>query len=236
MAVMEHVCWPLWGCAEEWVKMVLKCIVGLFWGTNFQHGGKFVPQNSPTMHFDNHLDPCNLKVANMKLSFAVICLLSVSRDWFEFLLPGFSEAKINLPQPSPCGSEFGRFSAWWWWSGSSWRPSNGRTWGWYPWGGIAKFLQWRLYPSNNNQLDFQKSPSSARDDFVAPGRPLRGQTRLVPLAKRATCSKSNNQPADDQRAEVAEYHENIKIFILKRDNTKVLKKVLPNSHQLNMFN
>ena len=85
----------------------------------------------------------------------------------------------------------------------------------------------RLYPSNNNQLDFQKSPSSARDDFVARGRPLRGQTRLVPLAKRSTCSKSNNQPADDQRAEVAEYHENIKIFILKRDNTKVSKKYSP---------
>ena len=31
--------------------------MGLFWGTNFQHGGKFVPQNSPTMHFDNRLDP-----------------------------------------------------------------------------------------------------------------------------------------------------------------------------------
>ena len=52
---MEDVYWPLWGCAEDWVKMVVKCIVGLFWGTNFQHGGKFDPQNSPTMHFDNHL-------------------------------------------------------------------------------------------------------------------------------------------------------------------------------------
>ena len=80
MAVMEHVYWPLWGFAQDWVKMVVKCIVGLFWGTNFQHGGKCDPQNSPTMHFDNHLDPCNLKVANMKLSFDVICLLSVSRD------------------------------------------------------------------------------------------------------------------------------------------------------------
>ena len=60
--------------------MVVKCIVGLFWGTSFQYGGKFDPQNSPTMHFDNHLDQCNFKVANMKLSFDVICLLSVSRD------------------------------------------------------------------------------------------------------------------------------------------------------------
>ena len=33
------------------------CIVGLFWGTNFQQGGKLVPENSPTIHFDNHHDP-----------------------------------------------------------------------------------------------------------------------------------------------------------------------------------
>ena len=35
-------------------------------------------------------------------------------------------------------------------------------------------------------LDFQKSPH----DFVARGRPLCGQKRLAPLAKRSTCSKS----------------------------------------------
>ena len=29
-------------------------------------------------------------------------------------------------------------------------------------------------------------------DFVARGRPLRGQKRLAPLAKRSTCSKSIN--------------------------------------------
>ena len=29
-------------------------------------------------------------------------------------------------------------------------------------------------------------------DFVASGRPLRGQTRLAPLAKRSTCSKSSS--------------------------------------------
>ena len=28
--------------AGDRVKMVVKCIVGLFWGTHFQHGGKFV--------------------------------------------------------------------------------------------------------------------------------------------------------------------------------------------------
>ena len=30
---------------------------GSRWGTHFQHRHKFVPQNSPTMHFDNYLDP-----------------------------------------------------------------------------------------------------------------------------------------------------------------------------------
>ena len=35
-------------------------------------------------------------------------------------------------------------------------------------------------------LDFQKSPH----DFVSRGRPLCGQKRLAPLAKRSTCSKS----------------------------------------------
>ena len=39
----------------------------------------------------------------------------------------------------------------------------------------------------DKSVDFQKSPSS---DFVARGRPLRGQTMLAPLAKRSTCSKS----------------------------------------------
>ena len=29
-------------------------------------------------------------------------------------------------------------------------------------------------------------------DFVARGRPLRGQTRLAPLAKRSTCSKCSS--------------------------------------------
>ena len=47
-------------------------------------------------------------------------------------------------------------------------------------------------------VDFQKSPSldfiwrGTSLDFVARGRPLRGQTRLAPLAKRSTCSKSTS--------------------------------------------
>ena len=37
--------------------MVVKVHCGTVWGTHFQHGDKFVPQNSPSMHFDNYLEP-----------------------------------------------------------------------------------------------------------------------------------------------------------------------------------
>ena len=55
------------------VEMVSKCIVGLFWGTNFPHGGKFVPQNSPTMHFDNHLDPVSRATFKWLISLREFC-------------------------------------------------------------------------------------------------------------------------------------------------------------------
>ena len=38
-------------------RWLSKCIVGLFWGTNLPTRWKCIPQNNPTMHFDNHLDP-----------------------------------------------------------------------------------------------------------------------------------------------------------------------------------
>ena len=61
---------PNWGCAGDRVVMVVNvhCVTVL--GTHFQNGGKFVPQNSPTMQFDNHLaGPAgNLKVANTQLA------------------------------------------------------------------------------------------------------------------------------------------------------------------------
>ena len=44
------------------------CIVGLFWGTNFQHGGKFVPENSPTMPFDNHHDPVSSATSKWEIA------------------------------------------------------------------------------------------------------------------------------------------------------------------------
>ena len=41
-------------CAIDRVETAVKCIVALFWGGggHFQHGGKFVPRNSLTMHFE----------------------------------------------------------------------------------------------------------------------------------------------------------------------------------------
>ena len=44
-------------------RWLSKCIVGLFWATHFQHGGKFVPQNSPTMH---HLDPISRPISKWR--------------------------------------------------------------------------------------------------------------------------------------------------------------------------
>ena len=39
-----------------------------------------------------------------------------------------------------------------------------------------------------------KRDKSTSRDFVARGRPLRGQKRLAPLAKRSTCTKSTIDP------------------------------------------
>ena len=48
-------------------RRLSKCIVGLFWWTHFQSDGKFVPENSPTMHFDNHLDPVSLAPSKCRI-------------------------------------------------------------------------------------------------------------------------------------------------------------------------
>ena len=57
---------------------------------------------------------------------------------------------------------------------------------------------------SNRRLDFQNSPSS---DFVARGRLLRGQTRLAPLTKRSTCSKSTRQkPPSEARLMLERKH------------------------------
>ena len=46
---------------------------GTVLGTNFPHGGKFVPQNSPTMHFDNHLDPVSRATFKWLISLREFC-------------------------------------------------------------------------------------------------------------------------------------------------------------------
>ena len=50
---------PLLGCAGDWVKTVL-------WDA-FLHSGKFVAQNSPTMHFHNHLDPVSCATSKWRV-------------------------------------------------------------------------------------------------------------------------------------------------------------------------
>ena len=50
---------------ETGSRWLSKCIVGLFWATHFQHGGTFVPQNSPTMH---HLDPISRPTSKWRMN------------------------------------------------------------------------------------------------------------------------------------------------------------------------
>ena len=42
---------PLLGCAGDWVKMVVKCIVGLFWGTHFCIAANLSPKTVPQCTF-----------------------------------------------------------------------------------------------------------------------------------------------------------------------------------------
>ena len=67
---------------ETQLRWLSKRIVGLFWGTHFQHGGKFVPYNSPTIHFDNGLDP-------------VSCATSKLRKLSPKFSPDFSELEVE---------------------------------------------------------------------------------------------------------------------------------------------
>ena len=55
----------VWETGSRWLS---KYIVRLFWGTHFQHGDKFVPQNSPRMHFDSHLNPVSRKTSKWRIA------------------------------------------------------------------------------------------------------------------------------------------------------------------------
>ena len=55
---MEFVCnSQLGGCAGYRAEMVVKVYCGTVLGDEFAAMLKYVPQNSPTMHFDSHLKP-----------------------------------------------------------------------------------------------------------------------------------------------------------------------------------
>ena len=45
------------GCAGDRAEMVVKVYCGTVLGDEFAAMLKYVPHNSPTMHFDNHLEP-----------------------------------------------------------------------------------------------------------------------------------------------------------------------------------
>ena len=80
--------------------MVSKCIVGLLWGTHFQHGGKFVPQSSPTMHFDNHLDPVSQPTPKWRIekyidSLILLSYCTCTRVHFHLLLSIVKLTRFN---------------------------------------------------------------------------------------------------------------------------------------------
>ena len=56
---------PLWGWAGDRIEMVHCGTVS--WGTNLPPCWKYVPQNSPTIHFDNHLDPVSRATSKWRI-------------------------------------------------------------------------------------------------------------------------------------------------------------------------
>ena len=58
---------PLWGCAGDRVKMVVKVHCGTVLGAKLPPCWKCVPQNSPTMHFDNHVDPVSRATSKWRI-------------------------------------------------------------------------------------------------------------------------------------------------------------------------
>ena len=114
MAVMEHVYSPLWGCAGDWVEMVVKCIVGLFWGRIFNRAANLSPKQSHNA-LDHHLDPVSLATSKwwiwwclLKETFDVMCIWSVSRDWLQiFFYQGFQRLRSSSPPPLPVAVNLG---------------------------------------------------------------------------------------------------------------------------------
>ena len=66
-----------------------KCIVGLFWETNLPPCSKCVPQNSPTIHFDNHFDPVSRATSKWRLLTLSLFCYRPSRDCQMRFIPEF---------------------------------------------------------------------------------------------------------------------------------------------------
>ena len=78
-----------------------------------------------------------------------------------------------------------------------------------------------------------KRDKSTSRDFVARGRPLRGQTMLAPLAKRSTCSKSTLAPEttkldtiEVQVSEVTSIWFIGTMWLLSQGNVEVFKRYI----------
>ena len=64
--------WLLRGYAGDRVEVFVKVHYGTVLGDAFLTWRQFVPQNSPTMHFDNHLDPVSCATSTWRIGYYVV--------------------------------------------------------------------------------------------------------------------------------------------------------------------
>ena len=64
---------------ETGSRWLSRYIVGLFYGTHFSYGGKFIPQKRRTMRFDNHFDPVSRATLTWRINHT--CLMAVRNPW-----------------------------------------------------------------------------------------------------------------------------------------------------------
>ena len=94
-------------------KTGCKCIVGLFWGTHFQQGGKFVPKTVPQYTWQPSRPglSCNFKVAN---SHPTPCSSrgGCPRDWMKLTLKSVNTCRKipYLPANSTSRNRFMRLN------------------------------------------------------------------------------------------------------------------------------
>ena len=76
---------PLWGCAGDRLKMVVKVHCGTVLGGEFAAMLKRVLQNSPTMYFDKHLVPVSRATSKWRMDDSLPCAWYSGLSYDQFL-------------------------------------------------------------------------------------------------------------------------------------------------------